>query len=149
MANDLTWSEVIEASRRLGRNASLATVDRSGRPHVAIVWVVAVDDRLHLVSDRTAAKARNLSTNPLLAIHFLVSEEHAGEQLFLRGRADFVEDPGRRLALWDSGAWGDLSTWYGGPLAPELAFVAVDVETASLTANWGNGPSRRWRATVP
>ena len=80
-------------------------------------------------------------------MHWLVGGgDGEGEQLFVRGEARFEEDAERREALWDSALWDDLSRWYAGPQAPELAFIEVVARTASLTPDWGAGTSRRWHA---
>jgi len=143
----LIWDDVVTAARRLGREAFVGSVDGHGRPHLALVWVVAHANGLYFVSDRTASKARNLAGKPDVAVHWLVGGgDGEGEQLFVRGEARFEEDAERREALWDSALWDDLSRWYAGPQAPELAFIEVVARTASLTPDWGAGTSRRWHA---
>jgi general stress protein 26 len=143
----LTWDDVVAAARRIGREAFVASVDEHHRPHLALVWVVTAGGSLYFVSDRTAPKARNLATNPEVAVHWPVGgDDGEGDQLFVRGRARFEEDAERRSALWDSALWDDLSRWYPGPQAPELAFVEIVPRSASLTPDWGAGTARRWHA---
>jgi general stress protein 26 len=102
---------------------------------------------LYFVSDRTAAKARNLAFNPEVAAHWLVGRgDGEGDQLLVRGEARFEEDAERREALWGSALWDDLSRWYAGPQAPELAFIEIVARSASLTPDWGAGTARRWHA---
>jgi general stress protein 26 len=141
-----TWDEIVAAARRLGRNAFVASVDPRGRPHLAIVWIVLVDDVFHLVSDRASAKVRHLLERPAVAIHWQVSEEGptAGEQLLVRGRAVLVSEPDARRALWDSGAWGDLGQYYQGAEDPSMAFLRFEVDEASIVSGFGGGPGRRW-----
>ena len=144
---DATWSDILDVARKLGRNAFVASVDEQARPHLAIVWLVIVQDVFHFVSDRSAVKARNLAARPAVTAHFQVVEEgpNEGEQLFLRGVASLAEVPARRRELWDSGAWGDLGQWYSGPNDPTLAFIRVDATEASITAGFGASGRRAWR----
>ena len=132
--SDINWSDVLGIAKALGRNAFVGSVGPGAQPHLAIVWVVEANGELHFVSDRVAAKIRNLTANPAVAVHWQVSEEgpNEGLQLFVRGRAEMVERPDARQALWDSGAWGDLGQWYSGPLDPKLSFVRIAANSASL-----------------
>lgn len=142
---ELTWSEVVAEIGRLGRDAFVASVSPAGRPHLAIVWLVLVDDVVHLVGDRTSVKMRNLAANPAVACHWQVTTDDRS-QLYIRGTATLVEDPAERQRLWDSGAWGDLAQWYQSPADPCLAFVRIDAAYASITADAGSGPRHRWHA---
>lgn len=142
---ELTWNGVVAEIGRLGRDAFVATVSPEGKPHLAIVWLVLVDDVIHLVGDRTSVKMRNLTAHPDVACHWqVVSDDRS--QLFVRGAATLVEDPAERQRLWDSGAWGDLAQWYQSPADPGLAFVRIDAAYASISEDAGSGPRRRWRA---
>ena len=51
------------------RNYWLATVDTESRPHAMPVWGVLVDDDLYLETDAATLKARNIATNPAVAVH--------------------------------------------------------------------------------
>jgi hypothetical protein len=46
------------------RNLWLATVRSDGRPHVAPVWFVYVDDRIWIGTGRTSVRVRNLREHP-------------------------------------------------------------------------------------
>ncbi len=46
------------------RNVWLTTVRSDGRPHVAPVWFVYVDDRIWIGTGLTSVRVRNLRTNP-------------------------------------------------------------------------------------
>ena len=46
------------------RNVWLATVRSDGRPHVAPVWFVYVEDRIWIGTGLTSVRVRNLRSNP-------------------------------------------------------------------------------------
>jgi general stress protein 26 len=144
---EISWDDVVAEIGRQGRDAFVASVTPAGRPHLAIVWLVLVDDVVHLVGDRSSVKMRNLALNPSVACHWQVVND-ARDQLYLRGTAALVEDPAERGRLWSSGAWGDLGEWYDSPSDPNLAFVRIDAAHVSITAAAGSGPRRRWRTTT-
>ena len=145
-----TWDEILATVKRLGRNAFVSSVSVASEPHLAVVWVVEVDGELYFVSDRAAAKIRNLRANPATTVHWQVTEEgpNEGLQLLIRARTEQVEDPERRRHLWDSGAWGDLGQWYGGVDDPTLSFVRLAATQASVVEKFGSGARRSWRAAT-
>jgi len=51
-----------------GRTCWLATTDADGRPHVAAVGAVWLDDRFYVVSGPRTRKSRNLAANPKCAV---------------------------------------------------------------------------------
>ena len=46
------------------RNVWLATVRSDGRPHVAPVWFVYVEDRIWIGTGLTSVRVRNIRSNP-------------------------------------------------------------------------------------
>jgi F420H(2)-dependent biliverdin reductase len=50
------------------RNVWLATVRSDGRPHVAPVWFVYVEDRFWIGTGLTSVRVRNLCSNPLASV---------------------------------------------------------------------------------
>lgn len=50
------------------RNVWMTTVRPDGRPHLAPVWFVYVDDRLWIGTGLTSVRVRNLSANPAASI---------------------------------------------------------------------------------
>lgn len=141
----LTWGDVLAEIERQGRDAFVASVTPGGRPHLAIVWLVVVDDTVHFVGDRTSVKVRNLAATPAVACHWQVPDDDR-RQLMIQGEASLVEDLAARRHLWSSGAWGDLAQWYESPDDPQLAFVRIDATRASIVEQAGAGPRSRWRA---
>jgi hypothetical protein len=63
-----TWPEIAE---RLApaRNYWLHTTAESGHPHVTPVWGALVGEDLYHYSERSTVKARNLRTDPRVAVH--------------------------------------------------------------------------------
>ena len=70
------------------RSYWLATVGRSGAPHVAPVWGAVCDGALYHYSERSTAKARNLVGDDRVSINL----QDAEEVLIVNGR---LEDLGR------------------------------------------------------
>ena len=81
----MTWTEV---AWRLSaaRTYWLGSTTTSGAPHAAPVWVVT-SETLHLYSERSTVKARNLAADPRVIIHL----ESGEDVLIVRG---VVEDLG-------------------------------------------------------
>ncbi|MEO1063245.1 MAG: pyridoxamine 5'-phosphate oxidase family protein [Actinomycetota bacterium] len=53
---------------RTERNVWLATVRPDGRPHVAPVWFVHVDDRIWIGTGAGSVRVRNLASNPRVTV---------------------------------------------------------------------------------
>ena len=64
----MEWSWVTNQLAE-ARNYWIATVGRSGKPHVTPVWAVWLDDAVCFGTDRDSAKGRNITRNPEVAIH--------------------------------------------------------------------------------
>jgi hypothetical protein len=67
-AEILPWEHAAERLER-AENYWLATTRKDGRPHVAPVWGVWVQDRLFFDGIPTAQWAKNMASNPNAAIH--------------------------------------------------------------------------------
>jgi hypothetical protein len=50
------------------RNVWVSTVRPNGRPHVAPVWFVYVDDRIWIGTGRSSVRVRNLGDNPAASV---------------------------------------------------------------------------------
>ena len=66
----ISWDDILATAKRLGRNAFVGSIALPAQPHLAIVWVVEVNGDFYFVSDRAAAKVRNLSANSAVAVHW-------------------------------------------------------------------------------
>ena len=67
-AGMLDWAWV-SAEITKSRNYWIATTRPDGRPHVAPVWGVALDDVVYFGSGKGSVKARNLAQNPQVVLH--------------------------------------------------------------------------------
>jgi hypothetical protein len=65
---EATWSEVAERLAA-SRGYWLHTTGPDGAPHAAPVWGAVVDEVLHLYSERSTVKARNVAADPRVVVH--------------------------------------------------------------------------------
>jgi PPOX class probable F420-dependent enzyme len=92
----MTAAEVREFLAYGTRTAKLATVSRSGAPHVMPVWFVLDGEQLVLMTGAESVKGRNLRRDPRVAV---VVDDEAPPYAFvhIRGRAAISEDLGELL----------------------------------------------------
>lgn len=64
----LTWDWVHERLEK-SQNYWIATVRPDGRPHVAPVWGIVMDNMVYFSTDATSRKARNLAKKPNVVLH--------------------------------------------------------------------------------
>jgi hypothetical protein len=81
----LPWGHVGERMAR-ARNYWVSTTRPDGRPHVMPVWGVWVDEAFYFGTDRRSRKARNIASNPAMAVHL----ESGDEVVIVEGRAEEV-----------------------------------------------------------
>jgi hypothetical protein len=140
----LPWSRALEQLQAgTAKSFWLSTVRPDGRPHVAAVGALWVDDTLYFTSSPRTRKSRDLARNP--ACVFSVTLPNL--DLVIEGTAARVTDPGtlQRLAQayaaqgWPARVSGDaLTAEYSAPSAgtpPWFLYVlkptaAVGVATA-------------------
>jgi Pyridoxamine 5'-phosphate oxidase len=84
----LSWAEVA-ARLAPARSYWLGTTMVSGAPHAAPVWGVVVNQTLHLYSERSTVKARNIAADPRVVVHL----ESAEDVLIVRGTAEDLGAP--------------------------------------------------------
>jgi len=79
------------AARRLdeARNVWLATVRPDGRPHLVPIWFVADGDRWYVCTAPGSIKARNLHSNP----HLALALEDGDQPYIVEGQARPVQPP--------------------------------------------------------
>lgn len=84
----MTWTEV--AGRlAAARTYWLGSTTASGAPHAAPVWGVVTGETLHLYSERSTVKARNLAADPRVVVHL----ESGEDVLIVRGVAEDLGPP--------------------------------------------------------
>jgi hypothetical protein len=81
----LPWTWAAERLER-SRGYWLATTRTDGRPHVAVVWGVWLDNRFSFATSTRTVKGRNLAANP----RCVVCPERAEEAVIVEGVAERV-----------------------------------------------------------
>jgi PPOX class probable F420-dependent enzyme len=120
------------------RNYWLATTRPDGRPHVMAVWGLWLGDRFWFSTAITSTKARNLATNPALAI----STESGAEAVVLEGAAELVEDKATLKPVWDA-----YKAKYNWPMEGESMFAVRPATVFAFieTAESFGSTATRWR----
>src|SRR4029453_5441348 len=115
----------------------MATVDPQGRPSAMPMWGVVVEDHLYLETPAVRRRARNLSSNPAVAVHL----ELGDHVVAIEGVAESFA-PERELAGGIAGAFAAKydpyrpkpTEWDGGGLfvvLPRVVFAWRDMPTAT------------------
>ena len=91
MSREMTKSEIREFLAHGTRTAKLATISRSGAPHVMPVWFVLDGQDLVSTTGTDSVKGRNLRRNPRAAV---IVDEAVPPYAFvhIRGRVALGED---------------------------------------------------------
>jgi PPOX class probable F420-dependent enzyme len=88
---EMTGAEIQEFLAYGTRTAKLATVSRSGAPHVMPVWFVLDGDQLVLTTGAETVKGRNVRRDPRVAV-VVDDETPPFAFVHIRGRASVSED---------------------------------------------------------
>ena len=94
----------------------------------------------------TSVKARNVSANPSVALHWQVTEVGDGVELW--GTAIVHDDVETKRRLWDGVFDYDLDAFSpGGPdNSPQTGFLAITPTRALVLRQYGMGGMHRWSA---
>ena len=146
MSEELTLRQVIEETSALSPWAHLATVGSDGHPDVVPVHPCWEGDTMWIMVGISSVKARNISANPNVALHWQVTE--AGDGVELWGTAELFTDLDTKRRLWDGVFDYDLNAFSpGGPEnSPGTGFLAVTPPRAAVMPQYGMGGISRWRA---
>lgn len=136
----LPWSW---ASERMSaaRNYWIGSTRPDGRPHVAPVWGVWLEDALYFSSDPTSRKARNLTLNPQVVVHL----ESGDEVVILEGSVEVFHDEElyQRVARAYNAKYQDLimnEESLGGALVyalhPRNAYGWLERDFVSSATQW-------------
>ena len=79
----MTWAEVAGRLSK-ARTYWLGTTTPSGAPHAAPVWGAVTGQTLHVYTERTTVKARNLAADARVVVHL----ESGEDVLIVRGVAE-------------------------------------------------------------
>jgi hypothetical protein len=136
----LPWDKA-SALLAAARNYWMATSYPDGRIHIMPVWGVWLDDALYFTTDTTSQKARNIATNPSVAIHL----DSAPELVSLDGTAQLVTDPTifRRIADAYEAKYDyrvdlslDNTTERLFVVRPDLAFTWLESDIGGSITRW-------------
>ena len=146
MSDDVTLDEIKTFAAGLSAWAHLATVGADGAPDVVPVHPAWEGDTLWAMVHATSVKARNVAANPQVALHWQVTEQGDGVEVW--GTASVHADVETKRRLWEGVFDYDLSAFAsGGPDdSPETAFLAVEPTRALAVHQYGMGGMKRWRA---
>ena len=127
--------------------AHIATVGADGKPDVVPVHPCWDGDTLWTMLGSSSVKAKNVADNPNVALHWQVTENGDGVEVW--GTAELFDDVETKKRLWDGVFDYDLNAFApGGPEnSPDTAFLAVTPERALILKQYGMQGLQRWSAS--
>ncbi len=145
MSDTCTLNELKAVASAHSPWAYLATVGADTKPDVVPVHPCWEGDILWVMLGADSVKARNVSANPNVALHWQVTE--AGDGVELWGTAELFTDVETKRRLWTGVFDYDLNLFApGGPDgSPNTAFLAVTPERGLILKQYGMKGVRRWR----
>lgn len=145
MSDEMLLSDIEEIGRSMSVRSYLATTDGEGHPHVVPVHPGWEGSTIWVMTTETAKKARNIASNPNIAMHWESGD--AGDGLLVWGRASIHDDAETKHRLWHGVFDYDLSAFApNGPDSPEIVFLAVTPTKAAYAKAYGAGGVQRWQA---
>jgi general stress protein 26 len=126
--------------------AHLATVGADGLPDVVPVHPCWEGDTLWVMCGTESVKVRNVAANPNVALHWQVTEQ--GDGLEVWGTAALFDDLDTKRRLWNGVFDYDLNLFApGGPDdSPGTGFLAVTPLRAMWIGAYGMRGVERWSA---
>lgn len=139
-------SDVKSFAATLSPWAHLATVGPDGAPDVVPVHPCWEGDTLWAMVGASSVKAHNVAANDEVALHWQVTEQGDGVELW--GTAQIHDDIDTKRRMWDGVFDYDLDAFApGGPDgSPDTAFLAVTPSRAVILKQYGMGGIDRWKA---
>ena len=143
--SEIDLDGVKTAAGALSPWAHLATVGADGAPDVVPVHPCWEGDTLWIMVGLGSVKVRNISHEDRVALHWQVTENGDGVELW--GRATVHDDLDTKRRLWTGVFDYDLNLFApGGPDdAPDTGFVAVHPDRAMVMRAYGMGGVTHWR----
>jgi general stress protein 26 len=147
MTESVTLDAVKEFAAGLSMWAHLATVGADNKPDVVPVHPCWEGDVCWLMVGSTSVKAANIAANPNVAMHWQVTANGDGVEIW--GTAELFTDLETKRRLWNGVFDYDLNAFApGGPDdSPDTGFMAVTPQRALILEQYGMGGARRWTAT--
>lgn len=144
MSDDTTIEDVKAFASNLSPWAHLATIGADGTPDVVPVHPAWDGDTLWVMVTANSVKARNIASNPKVAMHWQVTE--AGDGVELWGTARVHTDVDTKRRLWTGVFDYDLNVFApDGPEGEGSAFIAVEPERAVIIEQYGIKGLHRWK----
>ncbi len=142
----MTLDEIKAHCTALSMWAHVATVRPDGMPDVVPVHPCWEGDTLWFMCGADSVKARNLATNPKLALHWQVTEVGDGVEIW--GTGEVFTDLETKRRLWEGVFDYDLNAFAPGGAddSPGTAFIAVTPQRALYLKMYGMGGTERWKA---
>lgn len=146
MSDDCTLDDVKAFASQLSPWAHIATVGADGEPDVVPVHPCWEGDTLWSMVGTTSVKAKNVADNPKVALHWQVTENGDGVEVW--GTGELFTDLDTKRRLWDGVFDYDLNAFApGGPEnSPDTAFLAITPTRALVLKQYGMGGMQRWSA---
>lgn len=144
MTGTTTLSDVRNFASGLSVWAHLATVGADGEPDVVPVHPCWEGEVLWVMVGTDSVKSRNVASNERVAMHWQVTENGDGVEIW--GRATVVSDLETKRRLWKGVFDYDLDAFApGGPdNSPTTAFMRIDVDRAVILRMYGAAGVERW-----
>ncbi|MDQ6614462.1 MAG: pyridoxamine 5'-phosphate oxidase family protein [Actinomycetota bacterium] len=120
----------------------MASAGTDGWPHVSVVSPAVEGELLWIATRASSGKAGNIRVNPRVALVW-----QPGAEIYVWGRASWVEEDGEKQRLWESGVFPfDLAGFFGTWAHPGFIFIKVEPVSALVLSQGTEGLSRRrWR----
>ncbi|MFK8025068.1 MAG: pyridoxamine 5'-phosphate oxidase family protein [Ilumatobacter sp.] len=145
MSDIVDLQAIKDFAKALSPWAHLATVGADNKPDVVPVHPCWEGDVCWLMLGVDSVKARNVEANNDVAMHWQVTENGDGVEIW--GTAEIVSDIETKRRLWEVFDY-DLNAFApGGPdNSPETAFLGITVERALILKQYGMGGMQRFSA---
>lgn len=146
MEPNVDLAAVQDFASKLSPWAHIATVGADGAPDVVPVHPCWEGETLWTMLGEGSVKARNVSANPNVALHWQVTEVGDGVEVW--GTAELFTDVETKKRLWDDVFDYDLNAFApGGPEnSPGTGFLAITPQRALILHQYGMGGMQRWSA---
>ena len=146
MSDATTLDEIKRFAAGLSPWAHLGTVGADGAPDVTPVHPCWDGDTLWAMIGVDSVKARNVAAHGDVALHWQVTEQGDGVELW--GTAEVHDDVETKRRLWEGVFDYDLDAFApGGPDgSPETAFLSVTPSRAVMILAYGTRGTKHWSA---
>ena len=141
----LTLQDIKTFATGLSPWAHLATVGADGEPDVVPVHPCWEGDVIWIMVGRDSVKSKNVAHESRVALHWQVTENGDGVEVW--GRSSLHADVDTKRRLWNGVFDYDLNAFApGGPdNSPDTVFMRVDVNRAMLMRAYGMAGIERWK----